>query len=412
MEEIYLVEQLEQRFCWEVASYQHYTSDYMGAPKFDKNYFPKFISENLMLEFKQWIYDKVNKYNNFEINKYLTLSLGQFETNKPEARKEFLLRMYYIAYWHPNTVPKEEIEDHYSNFFLYAFRSYNRYFETFKSITEKTLTDFKAGLLGNTGTFQTTPIEQQKVKVQYRDYKHFLKHLEYNYPYETTTMHYIYQLKDDIKHLKKEILDNLINLTQEEKIPYLNRLKVELEPNTENIFAKKEDLLNWTEKYQISLEQIFAHQDTNNELYKILISQPPSFKDTFEDGFNKDTEQIQRDFYNYFYGSELNNALEFIDEQINLMKPGTTESSKMKTNLSVPELAFLFQQLSELKPEIFDVKSKAELHRFISNSFTTKGSDEISTNKLKILFGEPDAKAASFWTKHFSTLLSKSQKIK
>jgi len=85
------------------------------------------------------------------------------------------------------------------------------------------------------------------------------------------------------------------------------------------------------------------------------------------------------------------------------------ENPKLKTNISVPELAFLFKALHELKPDIFNVKSNAELHRFISNNFTTKGSDSISTNKLKILFNESDLNAIDFWKTHFSTLLHNSK---
>lgn len=89
------------------------------------------------------------------------------------------------------------------------------------------------------------------------------------------------------------------------------------------------------------------------------------------------------------------------------------KAQKIKTNLSVPQLALLFKMIQELKPDIFDIKSEAELLRFISANFITKKSGEegISTDKLRILFNQPDIKAADFWEKHLHTMLAQARKI-
>ena len=50
----------------------------------------------------------------------------------------------------------------------------------------------------------------------------------------------------------------------------------------------------------------------------------------------------------------------------------TSTNPKLKTNLSVPELALLFKLLKDLKPNLFELKSEAELYRFISTNFETK----------------------------------------
>lgn len=93
--------------------------------------------------------------------------------------------------------------------------------------------------------------------------------------------------------------------------------------------------------------------------------------------------------------------------------PPSKSNAKLKTNLTVPQIAYLFKLLYELKPDIFDVKSKAELQRFISANFSTKGTtdQDISTEKLKQLFSDPDADAAVFWRKHFLTMLDESRKF-
>ncbi len=90
------------------------------------------------------------------------------------------------------------------------------------------------------------------------------------------------------------------------------------------------------------------------------------------------------------------------------------EKLRLKTNLSVPQLALLFKMLSDLKPGIFNINSEAELLRFISANFETKQSKEegISTDKLRILFNQPDSKAADFWEKHCYTILAEIKKFK
>jgi hypothetical protein len=92
----------------------------------------------------------------------------------------------------------------------------------------------------------------------------------------------------------------------------------------------------------------------------------------------------------------------------------TSTNPKLKTNLSVPELALLFKLLKDLKPNIFDIKSEAELHRFISTNFETKktGDNDISTQKLRILFNQPDAKAAEFWLTNLRLLQADVKKFK
>lgn len=87
---------------------------------------------------------------------------------------------------------------------------------------------------------------------------------------------------------------------------------------------------------------------------------------------------------------------------------------RLKTNLSVPEIALLFKALKDLKPEIFDVKTDTDLYKFISSNFITKQSKEegISVGKLRKLFAEPKAKAVDFWQKHFSTLMVEVKKYK
>ena len=89
------------------------------------------------------------------------------------------------------------------------------------------------------------------------------------------------------------------------------------------------------------------------------------------------------------------------------------QNEKLKTNLSVKELALLFKMLKDLKPNIFELESEAELLRFISVNFETKkNKEDLSTNTLRKFFNKPDSKAAEFWQKHFFTLNAEVKKFK
>lgn len=92
-----------------------------------------------------------------------------------------------------------------------------------------------------------------------------------------------------------------------------------------------------------------------------------------------------------------------------------SSNERLKVNLSVPQLALLFKMINDLKPMVFNVKSEAELHRFISANFQTKQSSPekgISEQKLRILFNQPDSKAIEFWEKHLRTMQAEIKKLK
>jgi hypothetical protein len=93
----------------------------------------------------------------------------------------------------------------------------------------------------------------------------------------------------------------------------------------------------------------------------------------------------------------------------------SVNNQRLNVNLSVPQLALLFKMINDLKPSVLNIKSEAELHRFISANFQTKQSNPekgISTQKLRNEFNNPDLKAIEFWEKHLHTMLSNIRKLK
>ncbi|MCB0515386.1 MAG: hypothetical protein KDD49_04920 [Bacteroidetes bacterium] len=98
---------------------------------------------------------------------------------------------------------------------------------------------------------------------------------------------------------------------------------------------------------------------------------------------------------------------------IDFSKITEPKAPPIKTNLSVGDLALLFRMLYELKPDIFDVKTKAELFRFISSNFTTKKSKEgdISIDTITKKFNDPETKSKELWATHLHTLLTFLKKV-
>lgn len=134
-----------------------------------------------------------------------------------------------------------------------------------------------------------------------------------------------------------------------------------------------------------------------------------------EPSINKESLMYPFEFYSLYefkriLTSEINKHTKTIEENTST----TSTNPKLKTNLSVPELALLFKLLKDLKPNLFELKSDAELHRFISTNFETKktGENDISTQKLRILFNQPDPKAAEFWETNLRILLADVKKLK
>jgi hypothetical protein len=233
---------------------------------------------------------------------------------------------------------------------------------------------------------------------------------------------------ENLDYLKQEILDNLIILSKDDRKPYLNKLKYNIGNNRQHSTITKDDIDIWLNKYNLETEEDIRFTKEGNVIYQILESEPPTMDEEFEENFNRDTHDIQFEFYNYYYGFYIDEALKFIDEQISELNPNPIVASintqekleqkstnpKLKTNLTVTELAFLFKMLNELKPDIFRMESDAELFRFISANIETKksGEDGISVQKLRNLFSDPDIKAVKFWEKHFHTFIAEIKKYK
>ncbi|MFD2529343.1 hypothetical protein [Polaribacter marinaquae] len=146
--DLLLVEELEKRVAIEAAEYKKNCDDYWETYTFDPTYFDTFISGELYTIFLNAIYERIKPLNDFEINKYLTLSLNQFNTHTPTKRAEEFKRIYHNTYWFPNYM--EYNPNQYENKYpVHVWKHYANHFHLFKEASENILQDFKKGLIGS-----------------------------------------------------------------------------------------------------------------------------------------------------------------------------------------------------------------------------------------------------------------------
>jgi hypothetical protein len=213
--------------------------------------------------------------------------------------------------------------------------------------------------------------------------------------------------------LKNEIQENLIALPKEDRIIYLECLINKISSRLLEFGYNEEDIKKWLNKYNITEDLLWGHKREDNELYHILESWPPCMEKFELPNFNKDTESIQNDFYNYILIRNANETKNFINEQLGKLKSNNQQimtNNKLKTKLTVPQLALLFKLLDDEK--LFDIKTKTELHKFISNNFQTKKQENISESSVKNKMDTPEATALEFWDETLLHLRQQVQKIK
>jgi hypothetical protein len=147
------------------------------------------------------------------------------------------------------------------------------------------------------------------------NFEKFKTDLEYNYPFEHAPMVYFQKWKTNLSHFKKEVLNNITNLSTERRIPFLNKLLFELEEMLDGIQVTKEELDELYLQHNTSENDIFKKRDFKNSLHIAIHSEPAEFENHFKGGFDPMSETYQFTFYNYHYGQTINNAIIFLKEQ-------------------------------------------------------------------------------------------------
>ncbi|MBX3105886.1 MAG: hypothetical protein KF877_04600 [Bacteroidetes bacterium] len=390
-DDVLIVEELENRLAIEAVEYKRKIDNLWETHKFDPSYFDTFISGPLLTEFTKALFERIRPLNNQEINKYLSLSLQQFKTHTPPKRHKAFLLNYHNTYWFPNVVEYKENE-YDAKYATHVWKHYANHFSQFKEATEKVYNDFKAGLVGNSATGSASQIKDDNFNI-------FIKSFEYNYPLEHAPLSYFYQWRDNLSYFKKEVLSNLIHLDQSARKPYLNRLKFELNDTLQHCHTSQEDLENLYSKYETSEEQLLRNRSYTNPLHIALNDEPPKFKDTFEEGFNPDTENIQHTFYNFHYGKALKAAIEFLDEQA--VEYGINQQVQpVPINKATPTTgivqSFIYKNFNTEQERITDLLNSLKKQKLVDN-------DTALTN-FRSVFNGKQIERKIIWTGNISEL--------
>jgi len=210
------------------------------------------------------------------------------------------------------------------------------------------------------------------------------------------------KINDILSNLKNEINQNIENkLYKHQKYEYISELIYEIE--------------KINKKYNLEIPA-----DSEFQIYKMLNKEiicPDEFKYSLKRYIDGSVllnisnicviiKNILVDFIEF-----LNHKLKVI-EFLPDVKIDEIQKNKLKTNLSVPEIAYLFYSLIKLKPNLFDYKHETEIYRFISNNFTSKKSAEISEISLKKCFNSPEINEIEFWETHYRTLITNLMNLK
>lgn len=94
----------------------------------------------------------------------------------------------------------------------------------------------------------------------------------------------------------------------------------------------------------------------------------------------------------------------FIEANIHIDPEKLKQASlpKVRTTLTVPELAYLFRALVDAK--IITPRHNTDLFKGIAAIFSSKKETEISSNSIKNKFDIPEPKAIEFWQEKFYAL--------
>lgn len=181
---------------------------------------------------------------------------------------------------------------------------------------------------------------------------------------------------------------------------FFSQSKINLRKNLERIDKNKIVIRTQASLYSCPEDKVEPLSAKEREEYEYFFRLADAY-------YRKFVEYFEESYQDYKKGLIIStNSL--IAEEIEV------KTQRLKTNLTVPQLALLFKMLDILKPKIFENRTEAELHRFISANFESKNSGEngISTDKLRILFNQPDPKAIDFWEKNLHTLLNELKKFR
>lgn len=119
--------------------------------------------------------------------------------------------------------------------------------------------------------------------------------------------------------------------------------------------------------------------------------------------FHQYLAQINRKFGNTLFTTELSDSINdwISDNEMSIVK---SDGEKIKTYLTVKQLAFLFRALKECK--LIEGSNAQLVGRVISKAFDSKAKEDISAGNLSKHFYELSEDAVEFWLLLFPKLMA------
>jgi len=174
----------------------------------------------------------------------------------------------------------------------------------------------------------------------------------------------------------------------------LNQFKT----HTPHLRKKELNELFWKQYWYPNIEP--KTHTSMGEFYEKYIGHAIKWYEKHFHLFQEATEAALQDFKKGFIGS-------FADFSTSTQEE---TKSKLKTNLTVKQLAYFFRALNN--EGIIESKHKTDIFNFIAESFSSKQKDDVSVNSIKNLFDIPDPAAIDFWQEKFYHLGHRAKKDK
>ena len=152
-------------------------------------------------------------------------------------------------------------------------------------------------------------------KVKFDSYSKYLKLFDYNYLAHPSILFYYNDLREKREQVNQEILDNLINLSNEDKKAYFEKMKFEINNILRNSSDKTKEINEFQIKYDSKDFDIYKSIFAENRLYQIL-SFPENIIDIDHPSESEnEIMEIRFAYYNFYYSESLSELLKFIGEQ-------------------------------------------------------------------------------------------------
>ena len=430
--EIFSVHGLEEYIAFKSSLYLKKIETENPIQILDIGFMKNYINDELLTEFSKYIFDLIKPMNGQDSYRTLSLANNQYQIHSYnlESSRYLFLSNFHHHYLAPVHVVFN-IQSYEKGFANDVWNIYKEHYHLYKDLITGLLYDLKQGLLGSCPSFITEELPASK-NLKHRDTDSFISHLVCYVPNTGTTLSFKKMLQENMVYFRKEVFSNLENMPKDNNKHYLKRLRYEFEIKNKLATISFMDIQVWLTLYHIESEDEIRYNSTDNPINKILALGTPTLFEKSQEGFNKNTIIIQEQFYTYYYGYYIRKVLTFLDGQIYDQNPYINHHSvdndfspetyprqekpphtKLKTNLTVPQLAFLFKLLADLNPPIFDIKSKKELYQFIEANFLTTGKHESGPTvaKLNNLNSAVDDTTVEYWIPKIKNMLEEARKI-